>query len=133
MSESVFPPRGRLRKKFTDIGPYFRIDQSNDEQFFFDCLAVCASTKAEPELREFYGWWLMLTKTEDGFSYHYQYGFYNQAGEWESKAIPKKHQAEATRSLQVFYEKITGLVETTFELKVSPAANLDSELVLSAA
>ena len=133
MSQVQFPPRGRITKKFTDIGPYFRVDKSDDERFFFDCLAVCAAVNAEPEARVFYGWWLELNKTEFGFSYHYQYGFFDVAGDWKEKAIPKKHQAEVTRSLQVFYEKISGLVETTFELDLQPSAALDSDLVLTAA
>ncbi|MCE0556026.1 MULTISPECIES: sigma factor-binding protein Crl [unclassified Motilimonas] len=133
MSETQFPPRGRITKKFTDIGPYFRVGKSDDENFFFDCLAVCVGINAEPDKREFYGWWLELKKTDTGFSYHYQYGFFDVTGEWQEKAIPKKHQAEVTRSLQVFYEKMMDLVENTFELDLEPSSALDSHLVLTAA
>ncbi|MCE2569951.1 sigma factor-binding protein Crl [Motilimonas eburnea] len=133
MAQAQFPAQGRLTKKFTDIGPYFRIGQSDEQKFFFDCLAVCVKINAEPELREFYGWWLELTKTETGFTYHYHYGFYDVAGHWQEQAIPKPHQAEVTRSLQVFFDKVSELVETTFELDLQPSSSLDRNLILTAA
>ncbi len=133
MPTTTFPPYGRLTRRFTEIGPYFRAPKSDREQFFFDCLAVCVSVKADPEKREFHGWWLTLDKTETGFIYRYQFGLYDNKGEWKENAIPKKYRVEVTASLQSFYEKLSELVVKEFELELGACDSLDKSLVLSAA
>jgi hypothetical protein len=41
----------KLIRKFAAIGPYLREPLSSEAEYFFDCLAVCASAKAAPEKR----------------------------------------------------------------------------------
>ena len=123
----------KLVRVFTAIGPYLRELKSCETQYFFDCLSVCASAKAEPEAREFWGWWLTLD-TEDGqqFEFHYQLGFFDAQGEWQLKAIPKKHQAEVARTLRDFYDKL-GVCMDGLALSVRPGAALGQDHLLSPA
>ncbi|WP_116473751.1 sigma factor-binding protein Crl [Zobellella maritima] len=123
----------QLLRKLAAIGPYLRSEMSAESRYFFDCLAVCASAKAAPELREFWGWWMILTmKTEDTFEFHYTLGFYDAAGEWKPQAVPKKHQDEVVRTLREFYEKL-GLCLDGLGLKVVPSPALGESHLLSAA
>ncbi|MFA0544508.1 sigma factor-binding protein Crl, partial [Vibrio sp. 10N.222.52.B7] len=62
------------------IGPYLREPQSEDGHYIFDCLSVCVNDKKSPEEREFWGWWLELDKSEEGFSAKYNTGKYNIDG-----------------------------------------------------
>ena len=123
----------KLVRKFTAIGPYLRELKSSESQYFFDCLSVCVSAKAEPEAREFWGWWLTLS-TEDGlnFEFHYQLGFFNASGEWQQRALPKKHQAEVARTLRDFYEKL-GVCLDDLSLNIHPSPALGNNHLLSVA
>lgn len=123
----------KLKRIFTAIGPYFRELKSCETQYFFDSLSVCMSAKAEPEVREFWGWWLTLD-TQDGqqFEFHYQLGFYNASGEWLPKAIPKKHQAEVARTLREFYDKL-GVSMDGLALSLRAGAALGEDHLLSPA
>ncbi|MGO1245897.1 MAG: sigma factor-binding protein Crl [Oceanisphaera sp.] len=123
----------KLVRILTAIGPYLRELKSSESQYFFDCLAVCVSAKAAPNEREFWGWWLTLD-TQDGqhFEFHYQFGFFDIEGEWQGRALPKKHQAEVTRTLRDFYAKLAACLES-LSLTISPSATLEKDHVLSLA
>lgn len=90
MTSSLNPTRGKLLKRFAQIGPYIREQQCQESQFFFDCLAVCVNTKAAPEKREFWGWWMYLERNEQKLIYHYQIGLFDKNGDWLNQAISKK-------------------------------------------
>lgn len=122
-----------LLRKLTGIGPYLRSEESGEDSYFFDCLAVCASAKAAPEAREFWGWWMTLTmKDEDTFEFHYTLGFYDAAGQWQAQSLPKKHQDEVVRTLREFYEKLS-LCLDEFSLKLEPSPALGDSHLLSMA
>ncbi|MGL5948954.1 MAG: sigma factor-binding protein Crl [Aeromonas sp.] len=91
-----------FKRYLATLGPYLREEQCQPNLFFFDCLAVCASAKAPPEKREFWGWWLTLAQTEQQFNYHVHTGLFHVDGQWRNKPIPKKHQAEIDRTLRQF-------------------------------
>ncbi|PSJ44823.1 sigma factor-binding protein Crl [Zobellella endophytica] len=123
----------KLVRKFAAIGPYLRGEKSNESIYFFDCLAVCASAKAAPEKREFWGWWLTLTaEDEQRFELHYQLGFYNAAGQWQRQEVPKKHEEEVIRTLRDFYEKLGGCLES-LSLGIRPSPALGERHPLSVA
>lgn len=99
--------RSRLMKEFVGLGPYIRESQCKGHRYFFDCLAVCVSSKPAPEKREFWGWWLELDADEQGFTYHYQIGLYDKAGDWQAKAIKDPAvQAEIDDNLQTFQRRL---------------------------
>lgn len=123
----------KLVRELTAIGPYFRVLQSSEGSYFFDCLAVCVSAKAEPDAREFWGWWLIL-ESQDGkqFECNYELGLYDSQGEWQLKAIPKKHQAEVARTLRDFYDKLETCMDK-LALQVRPCVELGKDHLLSPA
>ncbi|MBO1518471.1 sigma factor-binding protein Crl [Oceanisphaera pacifica] len=123
----------KLIRILTAIGPYLRELKSSESQYFFDCLAVCVSAKAEPSEREFWGWWLTLDN-QDGqhFEFYYQFGFFDVEGEWQARTLPKKHQAEVTRTLRDFYVKLEACLENQ-SLTMNPSAALEKDHVLSIA
>ncbi|MFD1007131.1 MULTISPECIES: sigma factor-binding protein Crl [Oceanisphaera] len=123
----------KLVRVFTAIGPYLRELKSSESQYFFDCLSVCVSAKAEPDARTFWGWWLTLeTKDSQHFEFHYQLGFFDVDGEWQTRALPKKHQAEVARTLREFYDKLETCLEG-LSLSMSPSAALEKDHLLSIA
>lgn len=105
------PSRGRLFKIFTDLGPYFRKLQSTESSFFFDCLEICIDDTKEPEEREFYGWWLIVTRNEDGFDYERYDGCYNLEGDWVVTKIKKKDQKQLDAAFDLFIERLKALIE----------------------
>jgi len=105
------PSRGRLFKLFTDIGPYFRKLQSNENKFFFDCLEICVDANKEPEDRVFLGWWLLVTRTDNKFEYERFNGLYDIEGNWVAAKINKKQMKQLDESCDLFVEKLTQLID----------------------
>jgi len=114
------PSRGRLFKIFTDLGPYFRKLQSTESSFFFDCLEICIDANKEPEEREFYGWWLVVTRNEDGFDYERYDGQYNLAGDWVVHKIKKKDQKQLDDSFDLFIERLKTLIDAETGFCLAP-------------
>lgn len=101
----------RLLRQFTAMGPYLREEQCEQGRYYFDCLSVCVSAKPAPDKREFWGWWLVLEQNEHSFSYHCEFGLYNVDGQWQSKAVPKKHQEEVERTLAHFHQLLSNKLQ----------------------
>ncbi len=112
------PSRGRLFKLFTDLGPYFRKLHSTECSFFFDCLEICIDAEKEPEEREFYGWWLLVTKDEDGCHYQRFDGIYNLAGDWVVESISKNDQQQLDKSFELFLKRLATLIDIETGLKL---------------
>lgn len=114
------PSRGRIFKLFTDLGPYFRKLQSTETSFFFDCLEICLDAEKEPEEREFYGWWLIVTCSEDGFDYERYNGRYDLAGDWIVSKIKKKDQKQLDVAFDLFIERLASLIEVETGFCLTP-------------
>lgn len=126
---TVAPSHNRLLTRFAAIGPYLRNKKSSEDKYFFDSLSVCVDAKKSPEEREFWGWWLELTSHENGFQYVYQFGRYDESGEWVSEAIPAKHQEEVVSTLNSFYTKLTALLTNDFSLSVTAHPDLQETIL----
>ena len=106
------PTHFRLQSALKKIGPYLREGECNEQHYFFDCLAVCVDEKKSPELREFYGWWMELSRlSEDKCEAKFYLGIYNKAGEWEASPVDKAHQSEIEKTQQDFLSKLTTALE----------------------
>lgn len=125
--------RGKFLRCFSALGPYIREQQCIDNQFFFDCLAVCVDAKQAPEKREFLGWWLILNQQDDGFSFEYQIGLYNQDGDWVLKTPSKKDDTKALfQTIDNFHPRLKQALDC-LELKLIPSPKMtDFPLDLSA-
>ncbi|MFM2486334.1 sigma factor-binding protein Crl [Celerinatantimonas yamalensis] len=128
------PSHGRLLNRFNAIGPYLRKPQSNPTCYFFDCLSECADVQLEPEQREFYGWWMKLIVVDASqlsFEYNYDFGFYDQQGQWLEHVIPERFQQSVQQTLTDFYGK---LIEELGQLNISirPSPDLAPSEVLAA-
>lgn len=121
---TLFPPHGRLMTKLTALGPYLREKKSQEGYFFFDCLASCVNADKEPEEREFWGWWLVLTATDNGFEYSYDFGRYDLSGEWNEGKLPAKHKDAVMKTLVDFHEKLTPFIVDECQLTLSASSNL---------
>jgi len=124
--------RKRIRV-FNAIGPYLRELQCQPEYFFFDCFTVCVDITAEPETRQFFGWWMEMTVTDDVCEYDYHFGLYNDKGIWQQKRIPAKFKQQVSNSLTKFYEKLSPCLQDKLALPIKPSPVLAKSLILSAA
>ncbi|MCT7655952.1 sigma factor-binding protein Crl [Oceanimonas sp. NS1] len=123
----------KLLRLFAAIGPYLRSEQSEEQAYFFDCLAVCASAKVEPEKREFWGWWLVLApQDEQRFEFHYRLGYYDAEGNWQERDIPRKHEEEVARTLRDFYDKLAACLDE-LSLSATSSPELGDKHLLSPA
>lgn len=124
--------RKRVRV-FNAIGPYLRELQCQPECFFFDCLTVCVDIKAEPETRQFFGWWMEMTVVDDVCEYDYHFGLYNDKGIWQQQRIPAEFKQQVSDSLTKFYEKLSPCLQDKLGLPIKPSPVLAKSLILSAA
>ncbi|KLV11063.1 MULTISPECIES: sigma factor-binding protein Crl [Photobacterium] len=132
-TQVTFPPHGRLMTKLTALGPYLRQNLSAEGHFFFDCLSSCISAKKAPEEREFWGWWLIMEATKNGFEYHYQFGRFNDQGEWDKDTVPAKHVQAVQQTLDDFYPKLKGLLVDELGLSLTASKALEEPELGSAA
>lgn len=121
--------RGRLFKLFTELGPYFRKLQSTESSFFFDCLEICIDVEKEPEEREFYGWWLVVERNDNGVRYQRFDGIYNLAGDWVEERMNATQQQQLDKSFQLFLKRLATLIDIETDLALEPL----SEAVLTEA
>lgn len=128
LAPDIEPSHGRLFKLFTDLGPYFRKQQSTESHFFFDCLEICVDSEKEPEQREFYGWWLLLKKDENSFNYQRFNGLYNIAGDWLGETLSVQNQQQIDQSFALFIKRLETLldIETGQKLAAQQAALVES-------
>jgi sigma factor-binding protein Crl len=126
------PAHGRLVTKFASIGPYLRQAKSSETEYFFDCLSSCISAKKDPDCREFWGWWWILTPTEEGFSYRYEFGRFDAQSRWIADKVPQKHSEMVIKTLNDFHTKLSLQVVKEWELALTPENNT-SEPPLSGA
>lgn len=120
-------PRGRLIKKFTDLGPYIREEQCQDFRFFFDCFAVCVNAKTAPEKREFWGWWLELEAQDNQLNYCYYFGLFDKNSHWKVKPSGDQNvDKQVEKTLQDFFKRLKELL-VTLDIELVPSEKLSEE------
>ncbi|MGX9417097.1 sigma factor-binding protein Crl [Vibrio sp. RC27] len=116
--EVKIPTYHRLLSAFKAVGPYLRQEKCEPEIYFFDCLSVCVDDTQSPETREFWGWWMLLIDTDNGFQANYQYGRFDVEGNWVKEDLKEADVAEIERTRSVFHDKLTAMLAKDFELSV---------------
>ncbi|WP_074213223.1 sigma factor-binding protein Crl [Salinivibrio sp. ES.052] len=124
MSDNFTLSHGRLKTRFTALGPYFREGLSEPDRYFFDSLSVCVDANKEPDVREFWGWWFELTPSDQGFNYHYGFGLFDKEGVWVAKPIPSDAREAVDKTLTHFYAKLCTLVNDDLSRTLSPSQTL---------
>lgn len=129
---SAMHPNGRhTQDAFMQLGPYLRPEQSDSQRYFFDCLEVCLNLKHEPELREFWGWWLELTPYDSGFAMKSEFGLFSKEGIWEACTPPAKYKAALGASRQQFLGRLEALLTkwqmALVESRPAPASQPDEQ------
>lgn len=103
--------RGKLVKKFSELGPYIREEQCEEGRYFFDCLAVCVNAKTAPEKREFWGWWMVLEGQDGHAVAEYQYGLFDKAGDWQPLSFKNQEVTDqVAKTQQVFHARLEALL-----------------------
>ncbi|MEL0628145.1 sigma factor-binding protein Crl [Psychromonas aquatilis] len=113
------PLQGRLFKMFTDFGPYFRELKSDDKNFFFDCLEICVDATVEPEKRVFLGWWMVITRDNDKFTYQRFNGLFDINGDWTEAELDNKHLQQIDQSFNAVMKKLTAILEAETGYKLT--------------
>ncbi|MCE0494368.1 sigma factor-binding protein Crl [Vibrio salinus] len=112
------PTHNRLIATFKAVGPYVREEHCIDGCYVFDCLSVCINDKKEPEKREFWGWWMELTKEGEHFSSVSRVGRYDSRGKWVIEEPGTSELEEVKRTHEVFLEKIKTALKEKFDLDI---------------
>lgn len=120
---------GKYLKKFAAMGPYLREKQSLNGCYFFDSLVVCVNANISPEKREFWGWWLKLVATSEGFEFSYQLGLYNSHGSWQAKVLKDPVTVAAVEKNLVSFHQALSKQLSELELTLFPS-QLMTELKL---
>ncbi|EPK3404138.1 sigma factor-binding protein Crl [Proteus mirabilis] len=120
MTSSLHPTRGKLLKRFAQIGPYIREQQCQESQFFFDCLAVCVNKKVTPEKREFLGWWMELERNGEQLIYYYQVGLFDKNGDWVNQVINKKDVIESIHETLIRFHDFLQVAVSELEMTLVP-------------
>lgn len=112
---------GKYLKKFAAIGPYLREKQSLKDCYFFDSLVVCVNANIAPEKREFWGWWLELVSTHEGFEFAYHLGMYDNQGNWQAKTLKNSETTKAVEKNLVSFHKSLSQRLSELELTLYPS------------
>lgn len=126
MTLSLNPTRGKLLKRFAQIGPYIREQQCQESQFFFDCLAVCVNKKIAPEKREFLGWWMELVRNDEQLVYYYQVGLFDKNGDWINQVISKDDVIESINETLLRFHKFLQIATNELEMKLVPDEKMNN-------
>lgn len=113
------PTHNRLIATFKAIGPYVREENCVEGCYVFDCLSVCINDKKDPEKREFWGWWMEVTKEGEHLSEVSHIGRYDINGHWVIEEPSAAAIEEVKRTHAVFLEKLKKTLKEKFDLDIS--------------
>jgi len=112
------PTHNRLLTVFKSVGPYVREKSCIDGCYLFDCLSVCVDEKESPDAREFWGWWVEISKDGDIFKGKSNVGRYDVSGTWIDEKLTSAVTDEVKRTYDVFSQKITLALKDKFNLDI---------------
>ncbi|WP_413110819.1 sigma factor-binding protein Crl [Thaumasiovibrio sp. DFM-14] len=122
------PTHGRLMMKLAAIGPYLREKKSAKGCYFFDSLVSCVDAEKAPESREFWGWWLYLTVTDEQQCFaRYGLGRYDQNGAWLAAELPEQASLDVQANLSAFESMLQKAMKENFSIVLNDAAIADDE------